>query len=617
MLESQKKEDLKNPTPKLYRNWWHLFHHSPQLLDMRGKMLVWLDRLLIVASILAFGCLIAEYGFYLNETVLQSIHVLTFFALGFFVIQHFLRIILVHDRKQFFRRKWFEHIIAILVVFQFLLFQNVIHIPLLDEFLFSKLDPSATAALYLGVIQAQLGVYVLLYILRLSHQSASIKIQPARAAFLIYGFLITAGTLLLMLPRATIDGIRGIDAIFMSTSAICVTGLTTVDPGTTFTPMGQFILLALIQIGGLGIMTLTTFFAFFIGEGFGLRQRFLVGNFIAEENLGKISEMVFRIITFVVVTEVIATIFIFWSWLPEFNSWQEAAWMALFHSVSGFCNAGFSLFPDGLMNPKIVNDPVGTGAICVAAILGGLGFPVVFNLHNWVLSRLRNARKKVRLTFHSKIVLVVTLGLLICGTGLFLLLDMHYTLAGESWTRKIAYSFFMSAVARTAGFSVVDTAQMAVPTCLVVMALMWVGAGPASTAGGVKVSTFAVGLSMLKSLVRGDNRVTLFKREIDNDTVLKALGIMISYVMVIIVCTIILSMTEDFDMIDIAFEQVSALSTTGLSRGITAGLSDEGKLLISMNMLIGRLGVLTFFWALFFREIEKNYKYPRENVILM
>ncbi len=239
------------------------------------------------------------------------------------------------------------------------------------------------------------------------------------------------------------------------------------------------------------------------------------------------------------------------------------------------------------------------------------------NLYNWFQSRVRSARKKVRLTVHSKIVLVTTIGLLVFGMVMYLILDMHHTLEGQSWERKLGYSFFMSAVARTAGFSVVDTAQMAVPTCLVIMGLMWVGAGPASTAGGVKVSTFAVGLCALKSLVRGENRVTMFKRQIDNDTVFKALAIMISYVLVIIVCTLILCMTEDFDVIDIAFEQVSALATTGLSRGITAQLSDQGKLLIAMNMLIGRLGVLTFFWALFFRQQEKNYNYPRENVILM
>lgn len=394
MPESQKKEDWKNPAPKPDTNWWYLFHHSPQLLDAREKMLVWLDRLLIVACVLAFGCLVVEYGFYLDPRILRGVQVTTFFALGFFVVQHFLRMILVHDRVGFFRRKWFEHILAVLVIFQFLLFKNIIHIPLLDEMFFSRLDASATTALYLGVIQVQLGIYAIMYLLRFSHRSASLKIQPARAAFFIYGLLIGIGTLLLKLPRATVDSIPWIDAFFMSTSAICVTGLTTVDPGTTFTPMGQVILLALIQIGGLGIMTLTTFFAFFLGESFGLRQRYLVGNFIAEDNLGKISDMVFRIIAFVVSVEAIGMLFIFWSWLPEFTDWREAAWFALFHSISGFCNAGFSLFPEGLMNPKIVHDPVGTGAICVVAILGGLGFPVVVNLHDWVMSRIRRARKK-------------------------------------------------------------------------------------------------------------------------------------------------------------------------------------------------------------------------------
>jgi potassium uptake TrkH family protein len=474
---------------------------------------------------------------------------------------------------------------------------------------------------------------IIIFGIELSRSSLSLLRMRFNPSLLYLGsffFLIVFGTGLLLLPRATHEGISFTDALFTSASAVCVTGLIVVDTATFFTPLGQGIILFLIQLGGLGVMVFTSFFGFFFQGSHSFQNQIFLKDFINEEQLGKIFRTLIKILGFTFGLEIAGALLIYQTFPADLHSGLEKVWYSVFHSVSAFCNAGFSVFSDGLFD-------AGMGArhnfnmhmvIAWLIVLGGLGFPVVINFYTFL--KYFSINKWHQLTrreeFHhiprvinanSRIVLVTTFCLLVGGTLGFWFFERDGVLSGLGWYGQLVTAFFGAVTPRTAGFNTIDMTTIAVPTILFYLFLMWVGASPSSTGGGVKTSTFALAILNIWSIARGRNRLEIFGRQVTNSSTNRAFGIIIMSILVIGLCTFSLAYTNPaLPLRALVFESFSAFSTVGLSLGITSQINDAGKLILTAAMFIGRIGTLTILVA-FFRKLSSwSYRFPSEQIYI-
>jgi len=434
-------------------------------------------------------------------------------------------------------------------------------------------------------------------------------------------FMILWGTFALLLPQSTVAGsIRFIDALFTATSAVCVTGLTVVDTGTTFTLFGQVVILTMIQFGGIGIAFFAILFGFVFSGRINVGQKSLFSSTMTPRAQWNIWG-VFRIIFTVTITvELIGAILIAIPMMEVVGGDPiRAFYFGLFHSISAFCNAGFSLLPENLMAVK--GEPLAIIPVMCLIVIGGLGFFVIDDLLQIVRTKRRHG-----LTLHTKIVLTTTVFLIVSGAVLIGFFEFGNTFAGESSGLMVMDSLFNSITPRTAGFNTVNMGDMLNPSVFFIIVLMFIGASPASTGGGVKTSTFAVILLLIRSRFRGDDSVSAFKRTIPSETVLQAHIIMaLSTALIIIMTILILS----FDLagapekivgrgifVSSLFETVSAFGTVGLSMGITPYLSWAGKFFVSVTMFIGRVGPLTMLLAMQKRAGTARFAYSEENLMV-
>jgi potassium uptake TrkH family protein len=474
-------------------------------------------------------------------------------------------------------------------------------------------------------VQIYLTLDIALKTIRQSEKIIQKSIHPTRVLVSSFLLLILLGTILLLLPKSTHNGISLINALFTATSAVCVTGLIVVDTGTYFTQFGQLIILILIQLGGLGIMTFTTFFTLLLSGGLGIKERVLLSEIFSQSNLSKISSTIIRILFLTFSIEVIGAIALF-NFLPDsfFKNETEKIFCAVFHSVSAFCNAGFSTFSNNLMDIKYNIPSILT--IAILFILGGLGF-IVLNeyIEKPILKILRNIKflrpkiepQRIVFTLHSKLTLYTTIILIITGTLLFFTLEFNNTLKTEPFIYKISHSFFQAVTPRTAGFNTIDISKTSIPTSLLIMLLMWIGASPGSTGGGIKTTSFAIIILKIHATITGKERVEVFNKQINEETITRAFASATLSILLIISSTFILTLTEKgTNLIDLFFEVVSAFGTVGLSRGITPSLTNFGKLIIIIMMFIGRIGPLAFAFALFGKVERRNYEFQKENVLV-
>lgn len=454
-------------------------------------------------------------------------------------------------------------------------------------------------------------------------------LNPAQVFIGSFLVIIFAGTLLLMLPNATHNGISALDALFTSTSAVCVTGLIVVDTGSYFTNFGQTIILVLIQLGGLGIMTFASYFSYFFRGKTSYENQLMLKDMTNSDKIGEVFSVLKRIIVVTFIIEFIGAIFIFFSIREEaIAPIGERIFFAVFHTVSGFCNAGFSTLENSLYEAEFqFNYPLQL-IVAFLFILGGIGFPILFNLYRYFLYilkyqflRLRNPNRNVYkpwvLSLNSRIVLTTSLILLVVGSTVFYIFEYNNTLASHSGFGKIVTAFFGGATPRTAGFNSVDTSALNFSTIMVVFLLMWIGASPGSTGGGIKTSTFALATLNFFSLARGKDRIEVYRREISDISVRRAFAIIALSLMVIgMAIFLIASFNSEMDLLSIAFECFSAYSTVGLSLGITADLSAASKVVIIFTMFIGRVSMLTILIALLRRVKHLNYRYPGEEILM-
>jgi trk system potassium uptake protein len=437
------------------------------------------------------------------------------------------------------------------------------------------------------------------------------RLTPVQLIALYFFIAIVIGGSLLALPFSHAPGkdVSFLNAIFTATSAICVTGLTVVDTGTTFSVVGQIIILILIQAGGLGIITLGTLVAFASGRRVGFRERMNLQAQLNAFQVGGVVRLIQRIVLLTFTIQAIGVL-ILWTRFAPLEGVGGGFYYALFHSVSGFNNAGFSLYPDNLM--RFVADPVVNFTIMTLIILGGLGFIVEMN----IIAHYREGRK-VPFTLHTKTVLALTGALIGIGAVVFLLFEWSHSFAGFPVWQKFMAALFQSVTPRTAGFNTVDYAQMDESSLLFTTLLMFIGASPGSTGGGIKTVTFFVLIGSVWSISRGRGELTLFGRRVALDTVIKSAVISVLSLMIIGAMLTLLILTDpEKDAFRLTFEAVSAFGTVGLSTGITGAMSEMGKVILILLMYLGRIGPLTFTLALIEGSHDKKVRYPIEEVVI-
>ncbi|GAA4900964.1 potassium transporter TrkG [Tessaracoccus lubricantis] len=438
------------------------------------------------------------------------------------------------------------------------------------------------------------------------------RLSPVRAIFVAFTTAAWGGIGLLMLPIAKRGegGASLMEAIFTATSAICVTGLNIVDPGSYWTPFGQTVILALMQVGGYGVMTLATLIGFSVLGKMSLRSRLTAATEAHTEGPGGVQHVLGGIVkTTLVIEAVTALLLTLRFWLGHGFSLPDAAWRGLFHAVSSFNNAGFALFPDNMMG--FVDDPWISLPMAGATILGGLGFPVLQQL--W-----RHHGNLLAWSMNTRIVIVMTIVLLVGGTVFITALEWTNpgTLGPLAWQDKLLAGFFHSVQTRTAGFNSIDIGALHEVTLLGMDVMMFIGTGPAGTGGGIKVTTFAVLFFIIWTEVRGDTAVHVFGKRLSRAVHRQAISVALLAVALVVLATMALMVLSPFDLDPVLFEVISAFATVGLSTGITADLDVLSQLILCVLMYLGRLGPITFASALALRHRKRLYELPKERPII-
>lgn len=450
-------------------------------------------------------------------------------------------------------------------------------------------------------------------------------LNPAQLFILSFLAIIFIGSLLLILPNATYTGISYLDALFTATSAVCVTGLIVVDTSTHFTLFGQSIIMILIQIGGLGILTFASYFSYFFKGGTTYENQLALGDMTNSRKLGEVFSTLKHIILITFGIELSAGILIYTSMdSGNFASVAEQLFFSAFHAISAFCNAGFSTLTHNLYDTGFRFNYYLQLVVILTFVLGGLGFPIVVNLLKYckykIITLFSPKKRKYRpwvLNLNSRITLVTTLSISALAFVAFYLLEYDNTLADHSGYGKMVAALFGATTPRTAGFNTIDPTAMAFPTMIMVCFLMWIGASPQSTGGGIKTSTFAIATLNILSLAKGKSKIEIFRREIADISVRRAFAIISLSLIVIGGAIMSISIFDpEKQLMAIAFECFSAYSTVGLSLGITGDLSSASKLVIIVVMFLGRISMLSFVIAVFRKIKHKNYSYPKEEVTI-
>ncbi|MCM3177210.1 TrkH family potassium uptake protein [Cytobacillus horneckiae] len=436
--------------------------------------------------------------------------------------------------------------------------------------------------------------------------------DPPKILVLGFAAVILIGAFLLTLPISTESGksLSFLDALFTATSATCVTGLVVVDTADTFSIFGEMVILSLIQIGGLGFMTFATFLFLLLGKKISLKERLLLKEAYNNISIAGIIKLVKRILIFTAVIEMLGGIILSIRFSFDFPI-GKAVYYGFFHAISNFNNAGFDLMGDFRSLTNYVDDPVVTLTVCFLIIFGGLGFIVINELYEY--------RETRRLSVHTKIVLMTTVILTVCATILIYLFEYgnDKTLGTLSEAGKSLGAFFHAITPRTAGSNTLPIADLTQSTLFLTIFLMFIGAGSGSTAGGIKITTFAVLIATVWSQLKGKEDVVLFRRRIELQTILKALTVAMCGLAIVIVVTFILSITEKGqNFIVYLFEATSAFGTVGLSMGLTTELSPIGRVLIIFTMFAGRLGPITLGFAIAKRRKKEAYRHPKGNIMI-
>ena len=599
----------------LYRHKWI----QPYLQKVLGGI----DVVTFLAALALIGGVVYEHGFIISEGAEADLGVLYRTVWGVFLVQTTMHIGLAY-RETLKKYRTFTWVLNILL-----------YLTLIPVIFF---EPESGALKYFWLFLNnrifQLILLLLLSLLRLSSGVIGLLGKRTNPSLILAGsffLIICIGTGLLMLPRCTVDGISWVNALFVSTSAVCVTGLVPVDVATTFTSLGQLVIIILIQIGGLGVMTLTCFFAMFFMGNTSVYNQLAVRDMISSDSLSSLLSTVIYILFFTLVIEGAGMLVLFLSIHGTLGmTVQQEMMFAAFHSISAFCNAGFSTLSENLGNPLVMqHHNLLYITISVLIILGGIGFPILVNFKHiagYHLKRLfyfirtgKRDRQRIRHLYNlnTKIVLLTTLILLTGGTIAILLFEWNGAFAGMSMPDKWVQAFFNATCPRTAGFTSIGLTSFSLQSLLLMLLLMFIGGAAQSTAGGVKVNAFAAAVLSLLAVIRGKSRVEVFRRQLSVDSIRRSNATLVMYLMILFLGVFVLSSLEPHaSLLALVFECTSALSTVGSSLGLTPALGEAGKLFVSLLMFIGRVGVITIVLGFVPPQKHTKYKYPDDNLII-
>ena len=578
----------------------------------------------ILTSLLVIGGIVVDYGFTLDTYEMSLIS--NIYNVGWWIYFFSFTFQLLFHWKQIRKKRLYLTIILGVILYT----------SALPHFLGSPENSTWLINLW-NFLENKYFVVILLGLISIIELSRGItnfinrRTNPVLLVVVCFAIIIAFGTLLLMLPRSTMEHIRLpiIDALFTATSAVCVTGLSTVEVSQTFTIEGQIIIALLIQIGGLGIMTITSFFALFFIDGVTLYSQFSLKDMFSSR-AESLKSTLLNVLGFTIVIELIGAFFIWLDIHPVATmTVHEEIFFSVFHSISAFCNAGFST-----LEGNLGNDMTFTGhnsffiIISILVILGGLGFPVLTNLKKLVkyyilvlthkvLRRNGYTRYKHLADANTKIVLYMSAILIIMGTFLIGVIEWNGDFANLPTDEKIVQSLFNAIVPRTAGFNSVSVSDFSRITIILIIVLMWIGGASQSTAGGIKVNTFAVALASIKSVINGRQATELFNREITYNSIRRTLVIIFGSILIISLFFIGLLLLEpDMSPISLFFETVSAFSTVGSSLGITMQFCNMSKFLLVVLMFIGRIGFITVLMSIIPRKEDAKYRLPKEDIII-
>ncbi|MCQ2973366.1 MAG: ATPase [Bacteroidales bacterium] len=590
-----------------------------------SKLNSFIEKFLFYTTLIAFFVAVYEIGFLDSSTDTTILHNFYYIYLLVYFFSFSTRIPSMFQKKS----KIYLTIIRILL-FAFLIFYffNV-------KFLFDAVDYHG---LFYRLITSPNIVYVLIisiFFIEVSKSTYKVlvfNITPEILFALSFIALIFIGAGLLMLPNATVTKIKFVDALFMATSATSITGLQCIDSAVGFTSLGQGIILCLLQIGGLGVMTFTCFIVYFFKDTSSFKAGVMLGNMMSTERFGNAFKTILKIVVYTFTIEGIGGLAIFLSirYDNSFPTLTDKITFSIYNAVSSFCNAGFSTIPGSMTSDLVFKNYPLKLIISMMAILGGVGFPILMNLQDSIskfFTNVKNAFFKHKKFVHlprvvnvnTKLASIVSVVLLIFGTLSFFILEYNNTLKlHDGLLYKFIDSFYYSVMPRSAGFNDVGLDTFKIPTLLIIMFLMWVGASPVSTGGGIKTTTFGVAILDIFSILRGKDRIEIFCRKIANSTVRHAFAVIMISLAALGIGTFLLMIFEEknssANLLNLAFECTSAYCTCGLSMGITPELSDASKLLLSFLMYIGRVGALTIAAAFFKKTKSLKYMYPKEKI---
>jgi trk system potassium uptake protein len=610
----------------IYR-WAKRILNDPAIAQSKFTLLSWLSIIYQVSNIiipigtlLLFGLIIYDFGFFSFYSHNETVYL-------------FLKYILILFKVLFIARfisEWVEikqikaHLYSfglVLLIFYLSHIGNVI----------TSLEATHSSDLLLrkGILYAGITFLFLTEASNLLKFVYNRRQNPAFVFISGFAIIILSGTFLLMLPTATTHGITFVNAFFTSTSAVCVTGLTVVDTGTDFTTIGQVIILILIQVGGLGIMTFTGLLGYLAAGSVSFHNQMALKSMVSSTKISNVITIVTRILIVTLFFEAIGAVILYFRLDKElFDNSIERTFFAIFHSISAFCNAGFSTESAGLYTEAFRFNYTLQFMIAILIILGGMGFPIVFNIFTFVrlkvftlYSRITQStlpEKKTRvIQVNSKLALTTTLILLVAGFIFYVAFEYNASLKEHPSTiGKIVTAFFGSVTPRTAGFNTIDMTQLTLPMIMIYLFLMWVGASPSSTGGGIKTTTIAVAFLNLRTMMHGRNRTEVYYTQISEPSINRAFAVILLSLFIIGATVLLISINDaDKGILKISFEAFSAFSTVGLTLGITSELSDISKLILVLTMFIGRVGALTMLIAFVSQQKDRAYQYPVEEIM--
>lgn len=589
------------------------------LYSSKLKVLGSLSALKLVISMASLVLLVYGYGFRLDDQEMKMVFLGLDIIFVAIIATFFINLLYSFRRVEFLRANLFEGILILIILLNGLsnyFFNNVILQSICDWMGYTDYG-----SFYMVIV----GIYLIFLLIfdfaKVGNAINTFKLKPAAIFVLSFVILIFAGAGILMLPAMTREAgsMPFLEALFTSVSACCVTGLIVVDTATYFTIKGQLVIMMLIQIGGLGIVSFASFFASFMKQGVGLKQQLMLQDFLSTDNLFSVKNQLKQIIFITVLVEGLTFLGIFITWGPEaeFVGLGQKIFFSLFHAISAFCNAGFSLYTNGLYEPVVRTAYILHIVIVGAVILGGIGFSSIQDIFSpaSLRERMRSPWKDWKLS--TKIAVYTSAALLALGTIVFYLLERNNTLQSLNLLESLITSFFQSGIARTAGFNTVDVTALKPPTLILIMFLMFVGASSGSIGGGIKTSTFYLIIASAFATIRGKQKIEIGKRFIAKELLFKALSIFFFAASLNLLCIFFLTITDpEINVLQLAFEQVSAFGTVGLSTGITPILSNAGKVVIILSMFLGRVGTLTFVLALGTRTATTAYQYPKVHLMV-